>query len=137
MSTPLLAIGTILPIVLWGTDPEGLSIAGINTALLSIQWFMKQGNTLKWGKVVDEHNNPVPNITVNLINATYNQVVDSQISDSRGQYIFVVSGGSYRITISSDQYVIESDKSDLSITHEETVENIVISPKIVVRPFSA
>ena len=98
------SIGILLPIVanLPLIDPIGFVLAW----LFSILGDRKQK---RWGVVRDaESNQPVPFAQVRILTAKEGKLLDSQTTDTVGQFAFFVPTGTYTVQVSKPNYVFPS-----------------------------
>ncbi len=99
---------------------------------LFLKRLSKVKNRGRWGVVSDEvTSKPIAHAVVRLFSLPYNKLVETQISDRRGRYYFLVGKNTYYVTVTHPGYwKTESYPLDLSnVTKPE-----IISADLPVRP---
>ena len=73
-----------------------------------------------WGMVADRDNRkPLSATVVRIFESTFNKLVDQQVTNNRGQYGFLVSGGRFYLTYSKSGYQ-EKQSEIVDFTGNET-----------------
>ena len=94
----------------------------------------KTKNRGRWGVVTDEvTKKPIPHAVVRLFSLPYHKLVETQVSDQRGRYYFLVGKNKYYVTVTQPGYwKTESYPLDLSTAPNPEI----ISADLPVRPIT-
>jgi prepilin-type N-terminal cleavage/methylation domain-containing protein len=127
--------GFCLAVFSFFTKP-GIYLGSIVALQLIFYFFFrrisKAKNRGRWGVVTDEvTNKPIPHAVVRLFSLPYNKLVETQVSDGRGRYYFLVGKNKYYVTVTQPGYwKTESYPLDLSTAPNPEI----ISADLPVRP---
>ncbi|MBN1619066.1 carboxypeptidase regulatory-like domain-containing protein [Candidatus Dojkabacteria bacterium] len=129
MNPIFIVIGALVPLILWGLDFAAVFYTiGFAIALVLII-IRKRLLESKVGIVIDQDNQPVPNIKLAMLDK-YNNKIKEEITDQNGQYIFIVPGDKYQLKIISNDYKMKDSDKNIIWVGYRTKENITIGPKI-------
>ena len=113
MSTPVLLFGIAFSIViLWiNTNLLNGAILAIYIILFALKEMLLKSPTKPWGKVFDAKNKkPISGIVIRLFDQKYDKLVETKITDKKGNFNFLLPEGKYYIKITSNRYKIASKK---------------------------
>ena len=108
VSAILPAIGLASGAVTFTIAPSGtlLTLLIINVlAFLFVRRLASRPRRAKYGAVIDaDSKQPVKNAVVRLFDASYHKLIESQLTDSRGRYAFLVGPNVYEVTVEAPNY---------------------------------
>ena len=86
-----------------------------------------------WGIVYDTSNKkPISRAVARLFSVQYNKLIDTQITDRKGRYAFLVGPSVYRVVVEREAYA-RAETSPLSLEHASDNE-LLIKPNIPLSP---
>ncbi len=105
-----------------------LTMVGILVLHAFLYWLFRKFGYVKapkrYGKVKDSKTRkPVANAVVRIFDTKYNKLLETQVTDSRGRYAFLVGKNTYYITAEKPGY--DAYKSD-DLTREDDIESYIV-----------
>lgn len=89
--------------------------------------------TRLWGIVTDEKGNPLPNVSLSLLDTLLGRQLQRRVTDLSGRYQFLAPKGAYRIAITTENYEISPKSKYKGDAVRVEKERGVVKPKIKVR----
>lgn len=123
-------LASIAGLIVTPTVPMALGVVSQFVIYSMFKRLMVPGQPKRWGFVYDSHSlKPIANAVVRLYDQKYRRLLESQITDSKGQYGFLVGKNVYSISVEAKGYETSSiEKIDL-MKKEDSEVDIVVSLK--------
>ncbi len=103
-------------------------------ALIGLHYYMKSVYKVKLGKILDRSGNPIEGLKIGLYDAIYDRLIETRVTNSLGQYQFIVPGGKYVLKPISKDYVVSDQAfSDGYPVGKKSKKDILIARDIELR----
>lgn len=83
----------------------------------------------RWGKVTDESGKPLSNAVVRVFETKFNKLLETQVTDLRGRYAFLVGQNAYAITVEHPLYE-KVTRGPIDLSNVTTAEAEVIAEDV-------
>lgn len=102
-------------------------VATIQALVFSISYAATQVHIPKHGgKILDKNGRPIKGAVIRLFNAQYNKLVETQRTDAKGGFMFIVGPGQYYLSAEGQDLAIKSPALDFSNIKEPAVISQVL-----------
>lgn len=108
----LSVVFAIAQIIIWPDNLIGWTALLISLAIIALQRYFRNRTKLRRGKVNDSLGKPVEGIRIDLYEAEWNKFVDSTITNSKGEYEFVLPAKNYYLIIDNPEYRLVGEDSE-------------------------
>lgn len=126
----LLAIAACIFVPRWYNIAMIVMYAVLLTIIVYREWSLRA----TWGIVTDEAGNPVPLVSLSLLETTFQRQVKRRVSDIFGRYQFIATAGEYQLTVTSEQWQLVPTKGAYGgDTIAVAKQTELIIPRVVVR----
>lgn len=120
-------LASIAGLIVTPTVPMALGVVSQFMIYSLFKRLMVPSQPKRWGFVYDSHNlKPIANAVVRLYDQKYQRLLESQVTNSKGQYGFLVGKNVYSISVEAKGYETSSiEKIDLMKKDDSEVDIVV------------
>jgi hypothetical protein len=134
MNPYMVASIAIIQIIIWPTYLETYVFAAVAAVLIGLQIFNRKRVEGAAGLVIDTYGNPVADARVELYDTEWNKIAEIAVTDSKGEYEFIVPMKNYYLKVVKNGYVMSGIKSDENLLvslEKQSGRTLRINQKIV------